>query len=77
MDPYPKSLGGSREHLSSRISKSEFAAPVYNSGLSKEDRRQVEMVRNKALAVILDDDYQNYAVPLGITKAQSQHLPHY
>ena len=60
-----KSLGGQREQLLNlyqlRVrSTLEFAAPVFNSGLSQELSRKVEMVQKKAFAIILGSDYVSY-----------------
>ena len=38
----------------------EFAAPVFHSGLTKDQSRQIEMVQKKALAIILGKNYNNY-----------------
>ena len=42
----------------------EFAAPVFHSGLTQEQSRQIEMVQKKACAVILGKDYTNYETAL-------------
>ena len=60
-----KNLGGSRDQLvkvfQTRVrSTLEFAAPVFSSGLSKEQNRQLEMVQKKAFAIILGKDYVSY-----------------
>ena len=38
----------------------EFAAPVFHSGLTKDQSRQIEMVQKKALAIILGRSYSSY-----------------
>ena len=60
-----KSLGGSREQLlkvfQTRIrSTLEFAAPVFWSGLTRQQNDQIEMVQKKSFAIILGKDYFNY-----------------
>ena len=60
-----KSLGGTRDQLitvyQTRVrSTLEFAAPVFNSGLTKEHCREIEMVQKKALAIILGRSYTSY-----------------
>ena len=60
-----KSLGGTTDQLlkiyQARVrSTLEFAAPVFHSGLTKEQGRQVEMVQKKAMAIILGKNYQSY-----------------
>jgi hypothetical protein len=60
-----KNLGGSRDQLvkvfQTRVrSTLEFAAPVFTSGLTQEQSRQLEMVQKKAFAIILGKDYENY-----------------
>ena len=53
-----KSLGGSQDQMlkvfQTRVrSTLEFAAPVFHSGLTKDQSRQIEMVQKKAFAIIL------------------------
>ena len=60
-----KTLGGSRDQLlkvfQTRVrSTLEFAAPVFHSGLSQEQSRQIEMVQKKAFAIILGRTYTSY-----------------
>ena len=60
-----KNLGGSTEQLltvyQTRVrSTLEFAAPVFHSGLTKDQSRQIEMVQKKALAIILGRNYNSY-----------------
>ena len=60
-----KSLGGTAEQLltvyQTRIrSTLEFAAPVFHSGLTLDQSRQLEMVQKKALVIILGVNYINY-----------------
>ena len=60
-----KSLGGSTEQpitiYQTRVrSTLEFAAPVFTSGLTKEQSRQIEMVQKKAFAIILGKNYTSY-----------------
>ena len=60
-----KSLGGSQDQLlkvyQTRIrSTVEFAAPVFNSGLTKEQSTKIEMVQKKAFVIILGQNYINY-----------------
>ena len=64
-----KSLGGTQEQLlttyTTRIrSTLEFAAPVFHSGLTQEQSRQIEMVQKKALAIILGNQYTSYGSAL-------------
>ena len=60
-----KALGGNQEQLLSvyqlRIrSTLEFAAPVFHSGLTKDQSRSIEMIQKKSFAIILGQSYQNY-----------------
>ena len=60
-----KSLGGSTDQLlkvyQARIrSTLEFAAPVFHSGLTQDQSRQIEMVQKKAFAIILGKRYTGY-----------------
>ena len=60
-----KTLGGSSDQLlkvfQTRVrSTLEFAAPVFHSGLTQEQSRQMEMVQKKAFAVILGRGYMSY-----------------
>ena len=60
-----KNLGGTTDQLSivyqTRIrSILEFAAPVFHSGLTKEQSSKIEMIQLKALAVILGKNYNSY-----------------
>ena len=60
-----KSLGGSTDQLlkvyQARIrSTLEFAAPVFHSGLTQDQSRQIEMVQKKAFAIILGKSYSSY-----------------
>ena len=60
-----KSLGGTTSQLlqiyQTRVrSTLEFGAPVYHSGLTKEQSTKIEMVQKKALVIILGSRYQNY-----------------
>ena len=60
-----KSLGGTREQLLSvyqlRIrSTLEFAVPVFHSGMTQDQSRQVEMVQKKAFVIILGLGYRSY-----------------
>ena len=53
-----KTLGESHDHILKVYqtcvrSTMELAAPVYNSGLTQEQSRQIKMVQKKAFAVIL------------------------
>lgn len=38
----------------------EFAAPVFSSGLTKDQSSKIEMVQKKAMAIMLSYDYNNY-----------------
>ena len=38
----------------------EFAAPVFHTGLTQDQSRQVEMVQKKAFAIILGRNYESY-----------------
>ena len=60
-----KNMGGTQEQLKtvyiSRIrSILEFAAPVFSSGLTDEQCRQLELIQKKAFAIILGDRYASY-----------------
>ena len=60
-----KTLGGTTQQLVTvyqcRIrSTLEFGAPVFHSGLTKEQSRQLELVQKKATAIILGKEYINY-----------------
>ena len=60
-----KSLGGTTSQLVTvyltRVrSTLEFAAPVFHSGLTKDQSREIEMVQKKALTIILGATYTNY-----------------
>ena len=64
-----KSLGGNQDQLikvyHTRVrSTLEFAAPVFNSGLTQEQSRAIEMVQKKAFAIILGSKYSSYEVAL-------------
>ena len=64
-----RSLGGTTEQLltvfQTRVrSTLEFAAPVFNSGLTKDQSRQIEMVQKKALVIILGSTYSCYETAL-------------
>ena len=64
-----KSLGGTTEQLitvfQTRVrSTLEFAAPVFNGGLTKDQIRQIEMVQRKALVIILGSTYSCYETAL-------------
>ena len=64
-----KSLGGTTEQLlkvfQTRIrSTLEFAAPVFHSGLTQDQSRQIESVQKKAFAIILGRSYTSYEVAL-------------
>ena len=64
-----KSLGGTTDQLlkvfHTRVrSTLEFAAPVFHSGLSQEQSRQIEMVQKKAFAIILGKHYTSYEAAL-------------
>jgi hypothetical protein len=60
-----KTLGGTRDQLltvyQTRVrSTLEFAAPVFSSGLTQDQSRQLEMVQKKAFAIILGRAYLSY-----------------
>ena len=44
----------------------EFACPVFHSSLSKEQSHKIEMIRKKAFAIILGQNYQTYENALNI-----------
>ena len=44
----------------------EFAAPVFSSGLTKEQSHQIELVQKKACAVILGHKYVSYESALDL-----------
>ena len=59
------SLGASSDQLKAvyvaRIrSILEFAAPVFSSGLTKDQSSQIEMIQKKSLAIILGSRYLSY-----------------
>ena len=45
----------------------EFAAPVFHSGLTNYQSEKIEMVKKKALAIILSRAYTNYEAALSST----------
>ena len=60
-----KSLGGTTDQLITVYqtcvrSTLEFAAPVFHSGLTKDQSSQIEVVQKKALAIILGRTYSSY-----------------
>ena len=64
-----KALGGTTDQLvtvyQTRVrSTLEFAAPVFHSGLTQVQSRQIESVQKKACAVILGKDYTSYETAL-------------
>ena len=64
-----KSLGGSTDQLlkvfQTRVrSTLEFAAPVFHSGLTQDQSRQIESVQKKAFAIILGRSYTSYEMAL-------------
>ena len=64
-----KALGGTTSQLlkvyQTRVrSTLEFAAPVFHSGLTLEQSRQIEMVQRKAFAIILGKAYTSYKAAL-------------
>ena len=68
-----KALGGTREQLLSvyqlRIrSTLEFAVPVFHSSMTQDQCRQVEMVQQKAFAIILGLGYRSYEFALETLK---------
>ena len=70
-----KTIGGSTDQLlkvfQTRIrSTLEFAAPVFSSGLTKDQSRQIEIVQKKAFAVILGRSYCSYESALITLKQQ-------
>ena len=70
-----KQLGGSTEQLSlvyqTRVrSILEFAAPVFHSGLTSDQSRQIESTQKKALAIILGNDYESYESALTTLKLE-------
>ena len=72
-----KSLGGTTDQLltvyRTRVrSTLEFAAPVFHSGLTKDQGRQIEMVQKKAMAIILGSEYTSYEFAL--TKVNLERL---
>ena len=42
----------------------EFAAPVFTSGLTKEQAKKIELVQKKAFEIILGSQYDNYEASL-------------
>ena len=42
----------------------EYAAPVWHSSLTGEDRLKLEIIQNSALHIILDDSYKSYSSAL-------------
>ena len=64
-----KNLGGTTNQLLTvykyRIrSTLEFGAPVFHSGLTMDQSRELELVQKKALAIILGNNYCNYEAAL-------------
>ena len=64
-----KAVGGTTDQLltvytTRTRSTLEFAAPVFQSGLTKEQSRKLEMVQKKAFAIILSNQYFNYETAL-------------
>ena len=64
-----KGLGGSTNQLlkvyQTRVrSTLEFAAPVFYSGLTQDQSRQIETVQKKAFAIILGKSYTSYEFAL-------------
>ena len=64
-----KTLGGSTDQLlkvfQTRVhSTLEFAAPVFHSGLTQDQSRQIESVQKKAFAIILGRSYNSYEMAL-------------
>ena len=64
-----KSLGAStlqllQVYLTRVRSTLEFAAPVFHSGLTKEQSRKIEMCQKKALAIIMGNRYTSYTFAL-------------
>ena len=55
-------MGALRITLS--ISSLEFEAPVFHSGLTKEQSRVMEMVQKMALSIILGSSYKSYELAL-------------
>ena len=48
----------------------EFASPVWASGITKENSKQIERVQRCALAIILGTDYISYKNGLSILKIE-------
>ena len=70
-----KSLGATTDQLltvfQTRIrSTLEFAAPVFHSGLTQDQSRQIEMVQKKAFAIILGRKYCSYKTALDTLKQE-------
>ena len=70
-----KSLGGTSDQLTTvyqtRVrSTLEFAAPVFHSGLTKDQSRHIESVQKKAFAVILGRNYTSYESALSLLKLE-------
>ena len=60
-----KAMGATREQLlmvyTTRVRTTlEFAAPVFNSSLTQEQNRKIEMVQKKACAILLGSSYTSY-----------------
>ena len=64
-----KNLGGTTNQLLTEYkyrirSPPEFGAPVFHSGLTTDQSRELELVQKKALAIILGNNYCNYEATL-------------
>ena len=74
-----KSLGGTQDQLlkvyQTRVrSTLEFAAPVFHSGLTQVQSRQLEMVQKKGFAIILGKKYGSYEHALQTLNQEQLHV---
>ena len=71
-----KLLGADRDDLLDVFFKQvrsilEFAAPVWHSSLTGEDRLSIERIQKSALHIILGQDYNSYRSALKTTRLES------
>ena len=71
-----KILGASRDDLTDVYMKQircilEYAAPVWHSSLTGEDRLKIERIQKSALRIILEDEYQSYTSALKLMQIET------
>ena len=69
-------LGANREDLMDVYCKQirsilEYAAPVWHSSLTGEDRLKIERIQKSALRIILEDEYQSYTSALKLMQIET------